>query len=55
MTLAAEIAAKAREAGAIAEKQQFFSVTDKKKVGAVAIELRGEQQFRVRNQHRAVS
>jgi|ERR1035437_888028 hypothetical protein len=34
MTLAAEIAAKAREKGAIAEKQQFFSVTDKKKVDA---------------------
>jgi hypothetical protein len=34
MTLAAEIAAKAREAGAIADKQQFFSVTDKKKVDA---------------------
>jgi hypothetical protein len=34
MTLAGEIAAKAREKGAIAEKQQFFSVTDKKKVDA---------------------
>jgi hypothetical protein len=34
MTLAGEIAAKAREAGAIAEKTQFFAVTDKKKVDA---------------------
>jgi hypothetical protein len=34
MTLAKEIADKARASGAIAEKQQFFSVTDKKKVDA---------------------
>jgi hypothetical protein len=34
MTLAGEIAAKAREAGAIADKSKYFSVTDKKKVDA---------------------
>jgi hypothetical protein len=34
MTLAGDIAAKARANGAIADKQQFFSVTDKKKVDA---------------------
>ena len=32
MTLAGEIAAKAREKGAIAERSKYFSVTDKKKV-----------------------
>jgi hypothetical protein len=33
-TLAKQLAEKAREKGAIAEKNQFFSVTDKKKVDA---------------------
>jgi hypothetical protein len=37
MTLAGEIAAKARANGAIADKSKFFSVTDKKKV-----EINGE-------------
>jgi hypothetical protein len=31
-TLAKQLAEKAREKGAIADKNQFFSVTDKKKV-----------------------
>jgi len=56
MTLAGEIAAKAREAGAIADKQQFFSVTDKKKVDAgngvmVDVEVpNGEHRVKIKSQ-----